>query len=114
MRVAGLVLGILGSVAGFFGALVAIFFGGVTGALGDEETGTTLAIACTIAIVASIVGLIGAIISPGKPKLGAGLMLASAIIGIIAVFVAYILGAVLLLIGALLAFIGRKEKQAAT
>lgn len=66
-----------------------------------------------VAIVASIVGLVGAVLSMAKPRLAASLMLVSAVVGVIAVSAAYILGTILLAIGAALTFLGRNENRVA-
>ncbi len=110
MRIAGLVVGVLGSIGGFIGAIVALAIGGIGGALGAEgaETVTTGAF---VALGASIVGLVGAVLSMAKPRLAASLMLVSAVVGVIAIFAAYILATVLLAIGAGLTFLGRKENR---
>ena len=106
MRTAGLIVGILGSFAGFIGAVIALLLGGVGLALGADKAESVTAWAF-VALGASIMGLVGAALSMAKPRAAAGLMLASAIVGTVAVEVAYLLAAVLLLIGAILAFLGR-------
>lgn len=113
MRIAGLIVGVLGSVAGFIGALLALLVGGLGGALDVEGAGTVTGLSF-VAIGASIVGLVGAVLSMVKPRLAASMMLASAIVGVVAVFVAYILATVLLLIGAALTFFGRNENRGQT
>ena len=110
MRIAGLIIGVIGSIAGFIGAVVALAIGGI-GEVIEAEGSRTVTTGAIVAIAASIVGLVGAVLSMAKPRLAAGLMLGSAIVGIIAVFVAYILATILLIIASLLTFLGRDEKR---
>ena len=106
MRVAGLVLGIMGAIAGFIGAIVALTIGSIGAAFGDN----TVVLLGLAGLGACIVGLVGAALSMAKPRLAASLMLVSAIVGVIAISYAYILATVLLVIGAVLTFLGRKER----
>ena len=46
-----------------------------------------------------------------KPRLAASLMIVSAVVGIIAFFLVYILATLLLIIGAGLTFLGRNENR---
>ena len=62
-------------------------------------------------MAASVVGLVGAVLSMAKPRLAASLMLVSAIVGVVAVFVAYLLATLLLLIATALTFLGRGENK---
>ena len=57
----------------------------------------------------SIIGLVGAALAMGKPRFAALLMAVSAIVGLVLISFGYILATVLLLIAAVLAFLGRKE-----
>lgn len=106
-------VGILGSIAGFIGAVIALLVGGLGGALDVEGAGTVTGLSF-VAIGASIVGLVGAVLSMAKPRLAASMMLVSAIVGLIAVSAAYVLATVLLLIGAALTFFGRNENRGQT
>ncbi len=110
MRIAGLIIGVLGSVAGFIGAVFALVVGGIGGALNLEDAGTVTSLAF-VALGSSIVGLVGATLSMAKPRLAASLMLVSAIVGVIAVSMAYALATALLLIGAAMTFFGRNENR---
>ena len=59
----------------------------------------------------SVVALVGAALSIAKPRMAAGLMLLSAIVGVIAVSAFYAIAGVLLLIAASLAFQGRRKPK---
>lgn len=58
---------------------------------------------------ASVAGLVGAALAMPKPKASAIVMGLSAIAGVIFVAAAFIPGAILLLLAALFAFLGRKR-----
>lgn len=113
MRIAALILGIFGALAGFVGSLITIFTASVGGAFGlpDAEIVTVVSV---IALIMSIVGLIGATLSIAKPRIAASLMLVSAIVGLICIFVAYMLASLLLLLAALFAFLGRGRRASAS
>ena len=108
MRVAALIIGIIGSAAGFVAAVIALFIGGVGVALEAEGASKITSLAFG-AIGASIVGLVGGALSIAKPRFAAVLMVLSAVVGAISISAFYALGAALLVIGALLAFLGRSQ-----
>ena len=99
MRVAALIIGIIGSAAGFVAAVIALFIGGVGVALEAEGASKITSLAFG-AIGASIVGLVGGALSIAKPRFAAVLMVLSAVVGAISISAFYALGAALLVIGA--------------
>ena len=107
MKIAALIIGIFGSMAGFIGAIIGLFIGGIGAAFGAGEEVAWLSFA---ALGMSIVGLVGAALAMAKPRAAAGLMVVSAVLGTILIFVFYILAAVLLIVAAFLAFLGRERK----
>ena len=109
MRIAALIIGIFGSLAGFIGSIVAMFVGSVAGAFGADDSGLVVGLGLG-ALLMSIMGLVGAALVIARPRLSAAMMGTSAIVGFVLVFVAYILAAVLLLIAAILAFLGRNSR----
>ena len=108
MKIAALIIGIFGAVAGFIGSLLAIIFGGIGAGLGVEEGEQVIGLGFG-ALLMSVIALVGAALAIGKPKVSAGLMAISAVVGVILVSAAYVLATVLLLIAALLAFLGRRS-----
>jgi hypothetical protein len=62
----------------------------------------------------SVLGLVGAALSIATPRLAALLMLISAVVGLIAISVGYIMATILWGIAALLAFLGRERKVPAS
>ena len=110
MRIAALIVGIFGAMAGFIGALVALAVGGIGGAI-EVEGAETVIIGGWIALLMSVVALVGAALSMAKPRVAAGLMAVSAIVGVIAVFAAYVLATILLTVAAIFAFLGRQRVE---
>ncbi len=113
MRIAALVVGIIGAMAGFIGGVIALVAGGIGGAFGAESAGTVAGLGLA-GIGFSVVGLVGAALAIAKPKIAAILMVISAVGGTISISAAYILAALLLAIAALFAFLGRKDRVPAS
>ena len=113
MRIAARILGIIGSTAGFIGALKFLFVDTIKldAELGGSGEVVTLGLG---ALLISIVAVVGSTLAKSKPGLAAALMAASAIVGFVLVFTAYIPASVLLLAAAILAFLGRNKRQRAT
>ncbi|HET9017855.1 MAG TPA: DUF4064 domain-containing protein [Thermomicrobiaceae bacterium] len=111
MRTASLVLGIIGGVFGLIAALLAMFVGGVGSALQDSS-GHTVAGLGLAAFFIAVVGIVGGAVAPKYPRMAALLELVAGIAGFVAVSLFWILSGPLFLIGALLAFLGRKPKFA--
>lgn len=108
MRVAALVLGIIGGIAGIVGAVFALFVGGVGAVVGAEGAQTVTGLGFA-AIPLAILGIIGGAVAMAKPKAAGILMLISGIGGFIAISVGYIVAGPLLVIGGILAIVGQKE-----
>ena len=115
-RTTEFVLGLLGGIFGFLGALVAMLFGGLAGSFGEAfgsaeavATGTQIVGMAFGAIIMAIIGIVGAAMVKNKKrhKLAGGLMIISAIGGLIAVSFAYVLATVLLLIAGIMALRGK-------
>ena len=116
MRIAALIIGILGALAGAIGAVIAITVGGIGVGLGDvtndvttSEEGKEIIWLGVSALIASFVGLVAAALAIGKPKFSALFMLLAAIAGMICVSWAYVIGGPMLLVASILAFLGRNE-----
>lgn len=104
-----MVLGILGGLAGIGGAILALFVGGIGGAFGAQGAGLVSKLGF-FAIPLSILGIVGGALASAKPKVAGKLMIVSAIGGFISIFMAYMIAAILLIIGGILAIAeGKKE-----
>ena len=86
----------------FVGAMMALFTGGIGFSTGADEAGAFTARAVG-ALFASFVGVAGALTARARLRLGAGLLITSAVAGLIFVFWFYLIGAVMLLTAAAMA-----------
>lgn len=102
MKGAILALGILGGVFGLIGALFAFGLSGVGQSLGSQDV-ASVSKNGVIALLASITGLVGAVLVFKNTKLSGWLMIGSAIIGFIAAFLAYIMSAIFFFIAGIMA-----------
>src|SRR6516162_9024731 len=98
MRVAALVLGIIGGLFGLVAASAALAIGGIGAAFGSDSASLVVG-GGWAALALSIVGIVGASLALAKPKIAGAMMLVAAIGGVVCVFVAYLLPAPLLLVG---------------
>lgn len=109
MRTASLVLGIVGGVFGIIAGFLALLFGGLGVATEQAEGGTIVGLGVA-AIFISVVAIVGGALAPRYPKAAAILQLFACVAGFIAVSLFWIFSGILLLIGAGLAFFGRKAR----
>lgn len=109
MRIAALILGIIGGVIGLFASGAALFVGGIGAAVQSQGASQIISLGWA-ALFLSIIGIIGGAIAIAAPKFGGGMMLVAGIGGFISVSLAYIVAGPLLLIGGLLALFARKPK----
>jgi hypothetical protein len=107
MRFLALGLGILGAVAGFIGGLIVILIGAVGGLFAAEGTATVVLLGLA-AMAASTVALFGSGLAAARPSFGAVLLGISAVVGLLAVSLAYVPAAIFLGLAAVLAFMGRR------
>ena len=112
MRVAAMVLGLIGGVIGLFAGGFAIVVGGIGTATQSDRAGTVVVLGF-IALGLAVVGIVGGALAQAKPRVAAVLMLVAGIAGFIAVSLFWIVAGLLLLIGAVLAFLVRAPKSAA-
>ena len=119
MRGGALALGLTGGIIGLIAAVMALVIGGVGGALSSGSTDAStqqtfgmVVVGGWIALGASIVGIIGGALAMGKPVLGGVLMLIAAVAGVIGISLFYVISGPLLLIGAILAFVGSRKPRA--
>ncbi len=100
-RTAEFILALLGGIFGIFGAIFAIMFGSFTES-NVQLLGWSALVFSTVAIVSSVLVKI-------KPKIAGGLMLVSAIGGLISISLFYVLPFILLIVGGLMALL-KKQK----
>jgi hypothetical protein len=111
MRTAALVLGLIGGIIGLFAGGFAIVVGGIGTAVQTDRAGTVVVLGF-IALGLAIVGIVGGALAQAKPRVAALLMLIAGIGGFIAVSLFWIVSGLLLIIGAVLAFLGRAPRTA--
>lgn len=108
MKNLSVLLGIMAGIAGLFGAAFAYFVGGLSSAFGG---GSGIAVAGLIAVMLSVAGIVGAIMSRGKNRTGAYIMMIAGIDGLIAISFGYIIAGPLFIIAAALALKEAKEEK---
>jgi hypothetical protein len=106
VRVASLVLGIVGGVIGVLAGLLVLLFGGIGAAFEADETGMILGSGFSAALL-GVAGIVGGALAPRYPVVAAVVQALSGLLGFVAVSMFWLLSGPLLLIGALLAVPGR-------
>jgi hypothetical protein len=110
MRTGALVLGLIGGIFGLISAVIALFVGGIGGAVEAEGAGTVVGLGWS-ALFFSLLGLVGAALSLAKPVLAAVIMGVAAIAIAISISLFAVIATPMLLVAALLAFLGRNTRQ---
>jgi hypothetical protein len=108
MRTGALVLGIIGGIFGIISAALAFVVGGMADFVDAEGAETVVGLGWS-ALFFCLVGLVGAGLAIVRPVVAAVLMLISAIGVTISISLFAVIAAPLFLVGALLAFLGRRE-----
>lgn len=111
MRLAALILGILGGIVGILGGGAATLIGGVGQVLEAEGASTVVGLGMA-AIPTAILGIVGGAMAMARPKAAGIMMLISAGAGVIFVSAAYYIAAIMLVAGGILALVGQKEIKA--
>jgi hypothetical protein len=112
MRTGALVLGIIAGLAGLASAVFALWFG-LMGDAFDANWGSGIMVQGWVALGFSLFGLIGAALSGAKPRLAALVMAVAGVALFIAIYLFATIATPLFLVGALLAFLGRRPKAQA-
>lgn len=101
-------MGLVGGIFGIIAAIVAMMIGGLDAAF--SETGTSdISTFAIVALLVSIVGIVGSAFSKSKPKLAGWLMLISAFVGFMSISMAYVLPGVLLAVAGFMGIFSRKK-----
>lgn len=107
-RTAELVLGLLGGIIGLLASGAALLFGGLGSAFGAEGASQVIGQGW-LAVLASIVGTIGAALVKSRTKLAGWLMIISGVVGLVAISAFYIISTILLGIAGLMALLRKQE-----
>lgn len=113
MRIAGMILGILGGLFGIGGALIVMTAGGVGSAFAARGASHAVVLGL-IALAFGILGVVAGAVTLRRPLWAGILMIISAIGGIIAISGGFIIAGILLLAGGIMALLGRRELRRST
>ena len=108
-RTAEFVLGLIGGIFGFIGAIMALLIGGVDAAFSDSGTSEVIGLGW-LAFLFSILAIVGSIVVRSKAKLGGIFLIVSAVGGVISISMFYLVPAVLIIIAGLMGVI-KKDKR---
>lgn len=103
-RTTEFVLGLIGGIIGIFCSFIALAVGGLGGSFGLEGASTVVGLGW-VAILFSILAIVGSVVVKSKPKLGGWFMIISAIGGLIGISAFFILPFVLIIIAGLMGVI---------
>lgn len=109
MRTGALILGILGGIAGIVGSVIAFLLGGAGAVFGAEWADSIIG-RSGIAMILSILGMVGGGLASARPRTAGILMLIAGIGGPIAISFAYIIATLFFVPGGIIALLLRKEK----
>lgn len=102
-------VGLIGGILGIISAIVALAVGGVTTLIGADKIGHIVLILGCLAILFSVIGIVGALLVKTWTKLSGILMFIAAIGGIICINLFYILPFILLILGGLIALVSKNK-----
>jgi hypothetical protein len=112
MRTGAIVIGIIAGLAGLVSAVLALMVGGLGAAVEAEGASQLIGLGWS-ALGFSLLGLFGAAMSIAKPRLAALVMAVAGIAVAISISLFAVIATPLFLVGALLAFLGRRPKAQA-
>jgi hypothetical protein len=94
-------MGLIGGICGIFGGIFAVMFGGIAGAFGSEGASQISSLGF-VAILASVVGIVGASISKTKPKVAGWMMIGSGVVGVISISAFYMVSVILFVVAGII------------
>src|SRR5699024_972485 len=109
-RTTEFVLGLIGSVFGFLGAIVALIFGEFEAAFSNTGSSSITGLGWS-AFIFSILAILGTVVVKSKPKLGGSFMVIAAVGGFVSIFMFYMLSSILLIIGGLMGLFKKEVNQ---
>jgi hypothetical protein len=107
-RTIEMVFGIIGGIFGVLGAVGATMIGIVGEAFGAEGT-QTLYMGAGLAIVASIVGIVAAVLVRNRPRMSGVMMVFAAVLGLIGISLFFVLSTILLGVAGIMALVRKVE-----
>jgi len=109
-RTGEMILGIIGGIFGIIAGLAAVVIGGIGETFGFTKASELYGLGA-LAIIASIIGIVGAVIVESKTRISGVLMIVAAVLGLIGVSFFYILPMILLGIAGILALLRKTEPE---
>jgi len=106
-RTAEFVLGLIGGIFGFIGAIMALFVGGVDAAFSDTGTSQVTSLGWS-AFLFSILAIVGSVVIRSRSTLGGVFLVVAAIGGFISISMFYLVPGILILIAGIMGFV-RKD-----
>lgn len=103
-------IGTFGGVMALFGAIMALFLGGV-GVISGVDEANSFAARGFWAVFFAVVGLVGANVARRRLRVGAWMLVASSVLGVLLAWWFYLVGAILMLAAAGIAFWVRAESE---
>jgi uncharacterized membrane protein HdeD (DUF308 family) len=110
LRIAALVLGIVGGVFGLFAGFAAFSIGGLGSAFQADGAGTVVGLGLA-AIFISVFGIVAGALALKYPKFSGWSQLISGILGIIAISAFYMIAGPILIIGGILALVSSRQAK---
>ncbi len=110
MKIASLVLGILGGIAGLIAATLALGVGGLGAAFDAEGASTVIGLGWS-AFLFALIAIVGGAIAIAKPKVSGWMQLIACIGGLISISAFWTVSFILLLMGSIFAFVGAKQDK---
>ncbi|GAB2555966.1 DUF4064 domain-containing protein [Gracilibacillus alcaliphilus] len=112
MRTTEFVLGLIGGIFGFFGAMFALFVGGIDAAFSETGTSEVTGLGWA-AFLFSALAIVGSVVVKSKAKFGGILLLISAIGGLISISMFYLISAILIGIAGFMGVFKKDKEQKA-
>ncbi|MUL43098.1 hypothetical protein FZ103_18325 [Streptomonospora sp. PA3] len=112
MLTTALVLGIVGGALGIVAALLVMLLGGLGAGFAAEGAGELIGLGFA-AVFIGVVGIVGGSLARGASKTAALLLLLAGFAGFVAISMGWLISGPLLVIGAVLAWFGRRKKAVA-
>lgn len=109
MRTTEFVLGLIGGIFGFIGAILALFIGGVDAAFSESGTSDVIGLGW-MGFLFSVLAIVGSVVVRSKAKVGGILLLVSAVGGLISISMFYLVSAIMIGIAGLMG-VFKKDKD---
>ncbi len=110
MKIASLILGLLGGISGLIAAILALGVGGLGATFSADGANTVVGLGLS-AFFFALIAIVGGALAIAKPKVSGWMQLIACIGGLISISAFWAASFVLLLMGSIFAFIGAKQDK---